>query len=1102
MTADHSQRVRALDVRGSYIVQAPAGSGKTELLTQRFLRLLAIVERPEQVLAITFTRKATQEMKERIARRLMQARQGVQADAEHERAAIEAAGNALEQDRRQGWNLLRNPGRLNIHTIDGLCARICARSPAAGPALSTVQVMDDARPLYELASRRLVEDLGADSSDKVLHDALVRVLTYLHGNTQRLADLLSDMLARRDQWTRHLAAGSEGLQQILIERQTLELEHLRSLLGAGALEAISHHLLRLAGMAEDSSSVREMIEVHQQCPPETSEKEWETRRVLSCLKQVSTKQHLPYKPGSIRYVIPGHGDDRDADISAIKEILQAWAEDPAAGPAFQRFVKSPPLEDASGQPKLLDDLRRLLKFAMAEMAVLFAEEGRGDFTYIAGQALAALGDDLEPGEALLAEDVALSHILMDEFQDTSHGQHQMLKRLVSGWQPGDGRTLFLVGDPMQSIYRFRQANVGLFTRVARTGRVADVSLESLRLSSNFRSRPELTDWFNQNFDRIFGASSGPAIDRIAYAPVDPQRDHGGSVSAHGWYEGLGDCVEAQRVAALVKDRLTQRPTADIAILAGKRKQLVPIARELQRLEIEFEAVQVEHLGDRPLVQDMLAFTRAILHPCDRVAWLGLLRGPWCGLSTAELHSLAGDEPEANLLERMNNREALSGLPKERARRVTRMWQLMSDIVSLRDKRPLHRLVESAWLASGAPYAACDGAELQNAQRFLDLLASLESEPPEDLTATLQEQLSKTYAGSVSARVKLMTIHKAKGLEFDIVILPGLQQAGAGVDRPLLRIGDVHRVKDSGVMLAPMKQQGFEGCSLYDYLGLLERENDASERQRVLYVAATRAKEELHLFSGWGMRGSGRQRRPACTAGTFLDLLWPCFEPLIDESEAEIPNADGPLEPVELPLLRLAGEPVKDIELSPSAGVSDFIPWGLPDRNAVALGEAAHLWLELAHNHGGHCLDGEWLASHGEALQASLAGFGAPAEQLERLSVSLVRLLRSAADQQDLASRFNNEAGADSWAELGLYQRSGTALTKHIIDLLFIDDEDRFRIIDYKTGRSGEEAGQHWAAQLQRYTALLATLEPRRSAQAEIFLLGESIGQFLQPPESE
>src|SRR5437899_10134032 len=147
----------------------------------------------------------------------------------------------------------------------------------------------------------------------------------------------------------------------------------------------------------------------------------------------------------------------------------------------------PPAEYNDRQWEALEAILALLKPAVAHLKVLFGERGQADFTEFAHGALAALGSVDDPSDLLLSLDQRVSHILLDEFQDTSQSQYSLLEKLVSGWQPGDGRTLFLVGDPMQSIYRFREAEVSLFLKAKHSG-VGPVVVEPIELSTNRRSQ--------------------------------------------------------------------------------------------------------------------------------------------------------------------------------------------------------------------------------------------------------------------------------------------------------------------------------------------------------------------------------------------------------------------------------------------------------------------------------------------------------------------------------------------------------------------------------------------------------------------------------------
>src|SRR5262249_28582051 len=146
----------------------------------------------------------------------------------------------------------------------------------------------------------------------------------------------------------------------------------------------------------------------------------------------------------------------------------------------------------------IEALSRVLRAAAVQLQAEFAAVGRVDHTYVAGAAREALMDGGLPTDLALRAGLSLRHILVDEFQDTSLAQFDLLEFLTASWEEGDGRTLFVVGDPMQSIYQFREAEVGLFLR-ARDHGIGNVRLEPMQLTRNFRSTPSLIVWTNDTF---------------------------------------------------------------------------------------------------------------------------------------------------------------------------------------------------------------------------------------------------------------------------------------------------------------------------------------------------------------------------------------------------------------------------------------------------------------------------------------------------------------------------------------------------------------------------------------------------------------------------
>jgi len=203
---DMEERQRALDPVRSFIVQAPAGSGETTLLIQRFLRLLGGVKRPEEILAITFTRKAAGEMHGRIMSALEKAASGGRPQKGCERETLDLAKKALERDREQGWDILHNPSRLRVQTIDSFSAMLTRRTPLLSRLGMEPAVTERPAPLYEEAARRTLAGLEGGGR---LAGAVAQALRYNDNNATALIDKIMAMLAKRDQWLRHIPAETE-----------------------------------------------------------------------------------------------------------------------------------------------------------------------------------------------------------------------------------------------------------------------------------------------------------------------------------------------------------------------------------------------------------------------------------------------------------------------------------------------------------------------------------------------------------------------------------------------------------------------------------------------------------------------------------------------------------------------------------------------------------------------------------------------------------------------------------------------------------------------------------------------------------------------------
>src|SRR6266702_2469123 len=325
-----------------------------------------------------------------------------------------------------------------------------------------------------------------------------------------------------------------------------------------------------------------------------------------------------------------------------------WLQRPAAPEHLKKIpglreslfalCNMPPAEYDDRQWEALEAILALLKPAVAHLKVLFGERGQADFTEFAHGALEALGSVDDPSDLLLSLDQKISHVLVDEFQDTSLSQFELLTKLTSGWQEGDGRTLFLVGDPMQSIYRFREAEVSLFLQAKHSG-LGSVKLEPIELSTNRRSQEGLVKWFNESFPRVLPAQEDQTSGAVPYLPASPHEPAlpGAAVT---WHCGYDREEEAKKVVAIVREAWGSK-----AILVRNRAHLDEIVPALKEAGVRFRALDIEQLGEKQVVQDLYALTRALLHLGDRIAWLACLRAPWCGLTLADLLLLSSGRRE-------------------------------------------------------------------------------------------------------------------------------------------------------------------------------------------------------------------------------------------------------------------------------------------------------------------------------------------------------------------------------------------------------------------------------------------------------------------------
>ena len=1093
---DRQQRLQALDPTRSFIVQAPAGSGKTELLIQRFLRLLGQAEQPESVVAITFTRKAAAEMRHRVIEALQSA-SGPEPATPHERQTRTLAQAALAHNDRLDWRLTEHPSRLRIQTIDSLCAMLVRQMPWVSRMGASLGPEDDAGPLYLQAARRTLAMLDSQGTRTEISEALSRLLTHLDNNVARVEQLLSTMLKSRDQWLRHVVGTppSAELREALERSLSRIVERALDRAAAAFPEGIREETIDLARYAAGNLRGQNRGSALEACfqlsgfpdaRPESLPR-WLGLAEMYLTRNGTRRQNL-----SVRQGFPAGDAGR-----ATKMRWRRIELDPAALTALHALRSLPPARYHDGQWNVLAALMLLLPVTVAQLRSVFQEEGGVDFTEIGIGARAALGTDETPTDLAFALDCRIQHLLVDEFQDTSQSQYSLLARLIGDWQPGDGRTLFLVGDPMQSIYGFREAEVGLFLS-ARSNGIGAVRPEPLTLSVNFRSSAGIVEWVNGALSGAFPDRENILTGAVTYEPSVPFKGESPdrAVCLHPFLMDRPEAEEARRVIDIIEQAQSKNRGGTIAVLVMARSHLFQIVAALHRHGRKFRAVEIDALGERPVVQDLMALTQALLHPGHRLAWLSILRAPWCGLRLEDLDALTlGGSAAAvwDLLQDPVRRERLS--PDGRTR-LSRLIPLLGDALARRGRLPVRRWVESLWMALGGPACLESRADLEDAGAYLDLLErSLDGLQLRD-EARFTEEVGRLFAPSdveAGEELQLMTIHKAKGLEFDTVILPGLGRRTRHDDPHLLRWTEYPDGDRSRLLLAPIPQVAGDNDALYDYLKSIDREKRVQENTRLLYVAATRARKSLHLLGHTRLDGDGAGLR-APDSRSLLAKIWTTVEPEFSESlkdhgvEEEDPVDTVTPEPPGIPLRRLAAgwtplPPPEDVVWEPRNQ--------LPGTEDPGPGQPTFQWAgELQRRVGivvHRMLQQLWapdrLNFSRDTLLAALRQDGLDGRKLDEALSRAVSALRNTIS--DDRGRWILSRHQDDRREYALSAVVQGGVRRHVLDRTFVADGTRW-IIDYKTGThaGGSPEGfldneqARYRTQLETYGSLIRSMDSR------------------------
>jgi len=805
-------------------VSAGAGSGKTQVLIGRFMHILensllagiSTGKYPlnvDQLVAITFTKKAAAEMRSRLRQELNERLQSLQLAAE------ECVDKAVQKLYADFWRAqLERLPRTHISTIHSLCSYILRENPLEA----------NLDPQFTVAE----EYDGASFVQECLEQY---VRTALKNKNEHITAL----------------AEAYGLGSFLTQLNLL-LPRLKEIKAAGDL---------LKPYRDNLTSIA-----------------LEKERLCDCLRELIDHSDLYKKPASKAY------KEALANLAVhYVELAEGIKAEPAAfGPMWETFTGVQARNDFK---KIMQEIKGLAaSISMKEMdalAIPIVEHWQAIleelYAYVQQQKLAVdmlTFDDLEDSAIKLLREYPevrsryhqhFAHIMVDEFQDTNDKQRELIY-LLCGDNKDElaGDKLFVVGDPKQSIYRFRGADVSVFRRVQEE--IAAGGGSCLSMDTNFRSRERVLEAVNAIFAPLLGTSQEQDVFFSALKADLPRMEGGEPVVLYTTvydeeHKGIKNELEAELVVGKILQLQEQGiPLKDITVLLRSMTRLDVLLPALQKYNVPFVLHSGRGFYEEQEVLDIINILTVLQNKYSSLELAGVLRSPYFGLNDESITKLFLKVQAPCLWEALFTAE-LTLFSQEQQALIIRARELLQKLRQAACTCGLGELwlqletvLNIGLVLSQQPLGA---AQLANVQKLGNMIFTFVQEEQGtlktwlDYVAKLRSYGSKETIATVEAEeaVQLMTFHSSKGLQFPVVILPFLE-------------GEEPNDKDSVCFVAPNKLHKenpwglgvkvLQGYELYDtyLLKQLRAENrrlDFEERKRLLYVAATRAEQQLVMF---------------------------------------------------------------------------------------------------------------------------------------------------------------------------------------------------------------------------------------------------------------
>ncbi len=828
--ADAGARAFAVDPRNNVVLEASAGTGKTSVLVWRYINLLKAGVEPGNILAITFTRKAATEMRERIVRELR----------------LSAARSEIDKAR---WVDLRDRiAEIDISTIDAFCLSLLREFPLEADLDPGFEMADETEVprLVEAAldrSLRIFGGLAAHEPDVAMVLAQLGVSRTREG----LASLLDRRLVAWDALNRFLAKGPSDLTaEVVCRRAATALQDAVRAAPGGLAQFLADgpvHHPRFQMLASELSRLGDLDRASD-------------AQFRATLDRVAahflTGEHKARRSSVIYPYRAEHYPSAEAGKRHRTAVVQISPHIERVRAAFTRDLNV----------VLARGVRRMFAIALTQYRKALEERSVLDFSDVLQRALDLLRQMDEFSQSRFRLESRYHHVLVDEFQDTSRAQWELVSLLIQSWREGLGvatePSIFIVGDRKQSIYRFRDAEVAVLREAGRHIDALRPSRGAWRsISRSFRAVPDLLQFVNELFTEM--SQPGTRPDDFTYGETDRFPVALSPDTARGPVLGIvpgSDPVAcamavADEIARIlrddaVRDRTTGVPRratpGDIAILFRSRASHREFEHELGVRRIPAYVYKGLGFFDADEIKDLSALIRYLAHPGSDLRTSAFLRSRFVRLSDGGLAALTPGFAAA--LTSIAPPEAMARLDAEDRLVLTHVRAHVGEWLARVDRIPPADLIEHLLPATAYAYELRGPRRLQaweNIKKMRGLVRRIQNRGYATLTR-IADHIDALTAGDESNAVlealdavNLMTVHAAKGLEFPIVFVVNMAKGASGPPRPI-RVAVDGDAGEPSVSVGPFVSDTDEA----------EREREKQEVRRLLYVACTRARDRLYF----------------------------------------------------------------------------------------------------------------------------------------------------------------------------------------------------------------------------------------------------------------